>query len=93
MSTTQNHAASQQYISVPRPRQGQTPQPPAYQQAGASSTLNSWLSEDASKAPFHAIGSFRPSGATSGGGAGMWSPASAPSSTGATWASGPGRQS
>ncbi|KAK2024103.1 hypothetical protein LX32DRAFT_599424 [Colletotrichum zoysiae] len=91
MSSQQNHAGYQ-YISVPRPRQGQTPQLPAYQQAGASSTLNSWLSEDDSKAPFHAVGSFRPVGATSGGGAGMRSPAPAPSSTGATWGSARGRQ-
>ncbi|KAK2054246.1 hypothetical protein LY76DRAFT_619373 [Colletotrichum caudatum] len=92
MSSHQNHAGYQ-HISVPRPRQGQTPQPPAYQQAGASSTLNFWLSEDASKAPFHAVGSFRPVGATSGGVAGMWGPAPAPSSTGATLGSASGRQS
>ncbi|EFQ33839.1 hypothetical protein CGRA01v4_10728 [Colletotrichum graminicola] len=92
MSSNQNHPGYQ-YTSVPRPRQGQTPQTPAYQQAGASSTLNSWLSEDASKAPFHAIGSFRSVGATSGNGAGMWSSSPAPSSTGATWGSGPSRQS
>ncbi|KAK1595597.1 uncharacterized protein LY79DRAFT_510772 [Colletotrichum navitas] len=92
MSSDQNHP-NYQYISVPRPRQGQTPQTSAYQQADASSTLDSWLSEDPSKAPFHAIGSFRPAGATSGSSAGMWSSAQAPSSTGATWGSGPGRLS
>ncbi|KAK1998032.1 hypothetical protein LX36DRAFT_656954 [Colletotrichum falcatum] len=92
MSSEQNNP-DYQYVSVPRPRQGQTPQASTYQQAGASSTLNSWLSEDASKAPFHAIGSFRSVRATSGGCAGMRNPASAPSSTGATCGSEPRRQS
>ncbi|KAK1974257.1 hypothetical protein LZ30DRAFT_608480 [Colletotrichum cereale] len=91
MSSKQNHP-DYQHISVPRPCQGQAPQPPAYREASASSALNSWLSEDASKAPFHAIGSFRPVAAASGGGSGTQGPAPAPSSTGATWGSGHGRQ-
>ncbi|GJC83270.1 hypothetical protein ColLi_06108 [Colletotrichum liriopes] len=89
MSSQQTQPASK-YISVHRPRQGQTPQAYAYQQAGASSTLNSWLSEADSEAPFHAIGGYRPMAAASGSGANRWGSAPAPSSTGATWDSGHG---
>ncbi|KZL81546.1 hypothetical protein CI238_07937 [Colletotrichum incanum] len=91
MSSKQTHPTSK-HISVLRPRQGRTPQAYTYQQVGASSTLNSWLSEADSKAPFHAIGGYRPMAAASGSGANMWGSAPAPSSTGATWGSGQGDQ-
>ncbi|GJC99139.1 hypothetical protein ColKHC_07965 [Colletotrichum higginsianum] len=87
---TQSHST---YESVPRPRRDQTPQTYTYQQAGASSTLNAWLSEADSKAPFHAVGGYRPMTTASGSGANMWGSAPAPSSTGATYGSGRGAHS
>ncbi|WQF84449.1 hypothetical protein CDEST_09463 [Colletotrichum destructivum] len=82
------------YESVPRPRRDQTSQAYTYQQAGASSTLNAWLSEADSKAPFHAVGRYRPMTTASGSGANMWGSAPAPpSSTGATYGSGRGAHS
>ncbi|GKT40522.1 uncharacterized protein ColSpa_00703 [Colletotrichum spaethianum] len=86
MSSKQTQPISQ-YTSVSRPHQGRTSQAYAYQQAGASNTLNSWLSEADSKAPFHAIGGYRPMTAVSDNGTNTWGSGPAPSSTGATWGS------
>ncbi|TKW50972.1 hypothetical protein CTA1_4581 [Colletotrichum tanaceti] len=82
---------SSTYESVPRPCREQAPQAYTYQQAGASSALNSWLSEADWNAPFNAVGGYRPMTTASGSGANMWGSAPAPSGTGATCGSGRGR--
>ncbi|KAK1704580.1 hypothetical protein BDP67DRAFT_623762 [Colletotrichum lupini] len=91
MSSNRAHSPSQ-YTAIPQPRQAQFSNVFTYNQPNGSDGLNTWLTAPASAAPFHNIAAYRLSASASAGGANMRGPAPAPSSNGATWGSGHGRQ-
>ncbi|KXH62850.1 hypothetical protein CNYM01_03711 [Colletotrichum nymphaeae SA-01] len=93
MSSNQAHSPSQ-YTTIPRPRQEQFSSAFTYIPPNGSASLNTWLIAPPSAAPFHNIASYGSSTFASGGGGGanVRGSAPAPSSNGATWGSGHGRQ-
>ncbi|OHE92561.1 hypothetical protein CORC01_12140 [Colletotrichum orchidophilum] len=92
MSSKQAQNPSQ-YTTISRPQQDQSPHIFTHHESKGSDRLNAWLSSPASAAPFHNISAYRSSASASGSGANVWGSGPAPSSNGATWGSGHGRQS